>query len=145
MSPAPLSRIAVIVLTAAVLALYFRHRLFATTVPLITIQVVAVLLMLWARLTFGWRSFHGIATPTEGGLVTKGPYAYIRNPIYAASLLFMWAGVVAHAAPLPVGPAIIASAALSIRIATEERLVARRYPDYAAYAAKTRRLIPGVF
>ena len=32
-----------------------------------------------------------------------------------------------------------------IRIAAEERLVLERYPEYAAYAARTKRLIPFVF
>ena len=49
--------------------------------------------MLWARLTFGWRSFHAGARPTEGGIVTRGPYHWVRHPIYLAILLFTWAGV----------------------------------------------------
>ena len=48
--------------------------------------------MVAARITFGRRSFHAAANPTEGGLVTTGPYAYIRHPIYAAILYFVWAG-----------------------------------------------------
>jgi protein-S-isoprenylcysteine O-methyltransferase Ste14 len=34
-----------------------------------------------ARVTFGGRSFHVGANPTEGGLVTKGPYRFVRHPI----------------------------------------------------------------
>lgn len=37
------------------------------------LQVLAVLLMVWARVTFGARSFHASAGPTEGQLVTTGP------------------------------------------------------------------------
>ena len=58
--------------------------------------MVAFLLILWARVTFGRRSFHVVANPTEGGLVTSGPYRYIRHPIYAAICLFTWVGVAAH-------------------------------------------------
>ena len=64
-------------LVIAVLALWgllFRGSLFAVEPVGITVQVLAALLMLWARLTFGGRSFHASAVPTEGGLVTKGPY-----------------------------------------------------------------------
>jgi protein-S-isoprenylcysteine O-methyltransferase Ste14 len=56
--------------------------------------------------------------------------------------LFVWAGVVSHAS-LPKGLlAIVASAAIAVRIKAEERLVTERYPEYRAYAARTKRLIP---
>jgi len=45
--------------------------------------------MLWARLTFGGRSFHAGANPTAGGVVTTGPYRFVRHPIYAAILYFL--------------------------------------------------------
>jgi protein-S-isoprenylcysteine O-methyltransferase Ste14 len=31
-----------------------------------------------------------------------------------------------------------------VRMLTEEQLLYRRYPEYAAYAAKTKRILPGV-
>ena len=62
------------------------------------VQVAAVLLMVWARMTFGRRSFHAAANPTAGGLVTWGPYRYWRHPIYSAILLFLWSGVLSHGA-----------------------------------------------
>jgi len=145
MSLAAGSRLAILVLTGAVLTLYLTHRLIATGPLLVALQVLAGLLMLWARLTFGRRSFHGVANPTEGGLVTTGPYACIRHPIYAAILLFVWAGVAAHASTISAGLALVTTAATGIRIAAEEQLVMQRYPEYRAYAARTRRLIPGIF
>ena len=111
----------------------------------ISLQGVAVVLFLWARVTFGRRSFHVVADPTEGGLVTGGPYRYIRHPIYAAFCLFTSAGVAAHwswSTPL-CGGLIVISAAL--RIFCEESLVAARYPGYAQYSAKTWRMIPYVY
>jgi protein-S-isoprenylcysteine O-methyltransferase Ste14 len=101
--------------------------------------------MIWARLTFGRRSFHASAGPTEGGLVTTGPYRYWRHPIYAAILVFLWAGVASHFSLLNVCIALIASLGTGVRIAAEERLVRERYPEYAAYAARTKRLLPFVF
>jgi protein-S-isoprenylcysteine O-methyltransferase Ste14 len=43
------------------------------------LQVLALLLFLWARITFGRRSYHVVADPTAGGLVTDGPYRFIRQ------------------------------------------------------------------
>jgi protein-S-isoprenylcysteine O-methyltransferase Ste14 len=138
------SLLATSVLVLAVLALLFLHDLLATGVPGLAVQGLAALLMLWARLTLGRRSFHAAATPTAGGVIATGPYRYWRHPIYASILYFLWAGVASHRSTLTVGLALLASAALGARMVTEERLMAARYPDYAPYAARTKRIIPFV-
>ena len=139
------SGIAFCVLTGSVLALFAKHTLFATLPFLLAAQVVAALLMVWARLTLGQRSFHATANPTEGGLVITGPYRYLRHPIYAAILLFVWAGVGSHATVLSTSMAVLASGAIGVRIGAEEQLVRQRYPQYVAYAAHTKRLIPFIW
>lgn len=101
--------------------------------------------MLWARVTFGMRSFHADARPTAGGLVTTGPYRYVRHPIYAAICLFIWTGVVAHLSPLTIGLGIVATGGILIRIRCEETLVTELYPEYRDYSARTKRLIPGLW
>ena len=132
------------ILVVAIVGLLVRHQLFAAGWTSAAFQVLASLLMLWARLTFGVRSFHAGANPTEGGLVTSGPYRFVRHPIYAAILLFVWAGVASHGSLGGVLLAIVASGATAVRMASEERLLIERYPEYAAYAARTKRLLPFV-
>jgi len=130
------------VLVGAIATLLARHALFATGAVPIAVQVLAGLLMLWARLTLGGRSFHAAANPTAGGVVTNGPYHLIRHPIYAAILYFVWAGTISHAAVLNAALAVLATAMVAVRIAAEERLLVKRYPDYATYAARTKRVVP---
>src|SRR5713101_347897 len=77
------------VLGAAFLAV--TDRLIASNPIGITVQILALGLMLWARVTFGRRSFHAGANPTAGGLVTRGPYRFLRHPIYAAAMYLIWA------------------------------------------------------
>ncbi|HUK63708.1 MAG TPA: isoprenylcysteine carboxylmethyltransferase family protein, partial [Dongiaceae bacterium] len=101
--------------------------------------------LVWARLTFGWRSFHGAANPTEGGLVTKGPYRWLRHPIYASFIWFVWTAVIDHPGMIHAALAAVATAATAVRIVAEERLVVERYPEYAAYKSRTKRIIPFVF
>jgi protein-S-isoprenylcysteine O-methyltransferase Ste14 len=108
----------------------------------IAIQVASVLLMAWARLKFGVRSFHASAKPTQGGLVTSGPYRYIRHPIYAAILYFLWAGIAAHFSLRSLLIGVIASGMLALRLRAEEILLERVYPEYAAYARGTARVLP---
>jgi protein-S-isoprenylcysteine O-methyltransferase Ste14 len=127
------------------LGLLVTRNLFSSSPFVISVQVAAFLLFLWARITFGRRSYHLVADPTEGGLVTSGPYRYIRHPIYAALCLFIWAAVAAHWSWSSVlcGGLILGSALM--RIACEETLVQARYPEYAQYKATTWRMIPYVF
>ena len=88
-----LSLVGLFVMGLALAALYPLHALVASGPVAIAAQVGAVLLMIWACLTFGGRSFHARADPTAGGLVTTGPYRYIRHPIYTAGCVFGWAGI----------------------------------------------------
>ncbi len=140
-----LSVVALLVLVLALLGLLRGHALFASGVVLGTAQAAAVVLVTWARLTFGIRSFHAAANPTEGGLVTTGPYAFIRHPIYAAVLLFTWAAVFSHPSARTFAAGLVVTAATAVRMIAEERLVVVRYPEYATYAARTARVIPHVF
>ncbi len=138
----PLSVLAFLGAVVCLVWLVYQHALFGTGPVTISIQVAAILLMLWARLTFGMRSFHASANPTAGGLVTHGPYRFVRHPIYAAVLYFTWAGYVAHPALVNLPAVLLASALLGIRMMAEERLLMGMYPDYSDYARRTRRVIP---
>jgi protein-S-isoprenylcysteine O-methyltransferase Ste14 len=126
------SGVVLLVLVACILALGLNHSLFGSGLVTIVIQAVAVVLMIWARLTFGIRSFHGTANPTAGGLVTNGPYSYFRHPIYAAILYFLWAAIAAHSSPTNAALALLATA----------MLLAKEYPEYADYSLRTKRVIP---
>jgi protein-S-isoprenylcysteine O-methyltransferase Ste14 len=120
-------------------------KLFSSSPWVIAVQFGAALLLVWARLAFGLRSFHLAANPTAGGLVTRGPYRHIRHPIYTAVSVFSVAGVVAHwswGSGL-LGGLVVGSALL--RIFCEEALITARYPEYPQYAATTWRMIPYVF
>jgi protein-S-isoprenylcysteine O-methyltransferase Ste14 len=147
MDPRKRSLVATILLVVCVVLLLERHALLAASSIGIALQVLAALLMLWARLTFGTRSFHAAANPTAGGLVASGPYRYWRHPIYAAVLLFVWAGVLSHGLTpaLPdLGLAALATVLTLVRVQTEEQLLRVEMPEYADYAARTKRFIPFV-
>ena len=82
--------------------------------------------------------------PEARTLVTGGPYAYARHPLYAMEFFTIigiamqfqqpWAGLL--------GAAVIALQV--IRSIFEERVLTQAYPEYEAYRARTKRFIPGV-
>jgi protein-S-isoprenylcysteine O-methyltransferase Ste14 len=112
---------------------------------LIAVQVGAVLLMVWARMTFGLRSFHASASTTQGGLVTTGPYRYWRHPIYASILYFIWAGQIEAPTVSALALAGLATLGLVTRMLLEERFLTATYPEYSEYARRAKRFVPFVF
>src|SRR5580704_14278672 len=81
------------------------------------------------------------------GLVTDGIYRFVRHPMYSA--YFLWA--LSQALLLPnwiAGPAGIVGfgTLFAFRVGREERMMLAAFGDaYAEYAARTKRIIPGVF
>jgi protein-S-isoprenylcysteine O-methyltransferase Ste14 len=80
-------------------------------------------------------------------LITQGVYHRIRHPMYLALVLYS----VGHALVIPnwvAGPSnLIAFAILfALRVHAEEQMMSDAFGDeYAAYAARTKRLVPGVW
>ena len=140
-----ISILGVLVMVAALVGLYKIGVLFTAQPIAIALQLVAIALMVWARVTFGRRSFHAAANPTAGGLVTTGPYRFIRHPIYAAGCLFGWGPIVVHWSLVSVALGILLLLGSLMRIMCEEQLVKQKYPEYVDYAKVTKRMVPYLF
>jgi protein-S-isoprenylcysteine O-methyltransferase Ste14 len=121
-----------------------RREVLARSLPAMIVQGGAVALMIAARITFGRRSFHAAATPTAGGLVTSGPYRWLRHPIYAAVLYFVWSAAIDYHSPQALVAAGLVTAGAAVRMYAEETLLIGKYPEYAGYRARTSRVIPFV-
>ena len=140
-----ISILGVVVMVGALIGLYQIGVLFTAQPIAIALQLIAIALMVWARVTFGHRSFHAAANPTAGGLVTTGPYRFIRHPIYTAACLFGWGPVVVHWSLVSVAWGILLLLGALMRMMCEEQLVKQKYPEYVEYAKITKRMVPYVF
>lgn len=128
-----------------ILYLYEKKYIFSGNPISIVIQVCAVALMIWARLTFGVRSFNASANATKGKLVTNGPYRWFRHPIYASLIYFFIASIISFPFIDTIGAVLLIIAGLVVRMLLEEKSLFMAYADYPEYCKKTKRIIPFVF
>ena len=126
--------------------LYGKNLLFSKNIVVIIIQILAVGLMIWARMTFGFRSFHATANTTKGGLVTNGPYHWLRHPIYASLIYFFWSCIIAFPFKETIFAVLLITIGLLIRMFLEEKSLIDSYKQaYLDYTKKTKRIIPFIF
>ncbi|MBN1582778.1 MAG: isoprenylcysteine carboxylmethyltransferase family protein [Anaerolineae bacterium] len=139
-----ISRFALLVLVIAILYLLISGSLLSWSPFVIAGQLLAIALSIWARQSFQGGQFSIHAEPVEGLLLSIGPYRFIRHPMYAAALLLVWAGILGHLSLIPVIVGLVVTGVTAVRIVTEERFLRARYPDYAEYARRTKRIIPAI-
>lgn len=136
------SKYALLVLVVVLLILLVSGNLLSSHPLVIIVQLLALGLAVWARRSFQAGQFSIGAEPTGGAMLASGPYQFIRHPMYAAALLLVWAGIFAHLSFLTVLAGLLLTVAIAARVMTEEQLLRARFPEYAAHAGKTKRLIP---
>jgi len=105
-----------------------------------------ILLTFGAQLAMGnsWRI--GVDPDEHLQLVTDGPFSLVRNPIYSAMLPTVFGLVLM----VPTGLAIAAFLALLLALELQVRLVEEPYllrthgEEYASYASRVGRFVPGL-
>jgi protein-S-isoprenylcysteine O-methyltransferase Ste14 len=83
--------------------------------------------------------------PREGAkLVQTGAYTLARHPIYGGLILASFGWAIVQASIVSVILAAALATFFQLKSTREERWLEMRYPDYAAYRARTRRFIPWI-
>jgi len=109
----------------------------------LVLAVAAVPLLIWMFRSLGDNITDTVVTRAQAQLVTRGPYRYVRHPLYTFGALF-FAGVVlmtANALVLVFGASALAL--LALRTPNEEaRLIDKFGDEYRSYMQRTGRFVP---
>jgi protein-S-isoprenylcysteine O-methyltransferase len=142
-----LASVAVAVVAARGLPQFNSLWLVGLYVPGLCIFAAGLVLRWYSILWLGRYFTVNVAIAADHRVVDTGPYRYVRHPSYTGVLLAFlgfgialghWIALVAMTVPI--------AAAFMRRIAVEEAALTRALgPAYAEYAARTRRLVPGMY
>lgn len=142
----PLHHVLVLLQLGLLVGLVFSHTWLAHAWPWRVLEGLGVLLGVWALIAMKWHQLRIHPEVSDHAeLRTNGPYRWIRHPMYS-SLLLVATSLTLDA--LSFGTTVFGlglAAVLVIKLQREEALLRLAFPDYAAYAKRTARLVPGVW
>src|SRR5258708_19088130 len=98
--------------------------------------------MVWALYSLTYLGKRFSIVPEARGLVTGGPYRFVRHPIYLGEIVAGFGLVLPTVFSLHIVLFAVFLAAQVVRTYFEDRILRATYPQYQAYTRHTRRLIP---
>ena len=121
--------------------------------PLASVEMTGLVLTLagcffaiWARLTLGGNWSGRATVKADHELITRGPYAIARHPIYTGLLVAVVGTALANGEWHAVVALIVIGLAFLVKMSQEERLMMQTFPAaYPAYRQRVKALIPGIF
>jgi protein-S-isoprenylcysteine O-methyltransferase Ste14 len=113
--------------------------LLVVSLALVTIGMAA---STWVVAALG-RSFSLL--PQARGLVTSGPYALVRHPLYVAESVATLGVALQFRQPWALATFAVAVCLLLPRARFEEQVLSATFPEYRAYRKRTARAVPGLW
>jgi protein-S-isoprenylcysteine O-methyltransferase Ste14 len=109
-----------------------------TMVPVLVGVLGALVVLMWLGRQFS-------IMPEARSLVTSGPYAIVRHPLYVCELIAFFGFALQHIQPWSLILFVAQAALQFVRMIYEERVLTAAFPEYEAYRQRTARLIPGIY
>ncbi len=118
--------------------------------PVVSISALAIVLLSYLLILYVFliNSYAARVVEVEKGqkVITTGPYAIVRHPMYASSLLFYGFTPLALGSFWGLVPALFLPVIFIVRLLDEEKELIENLEGYGEYMQKVRyRLIPGIW
>jgi protein-S-isoprenylcysteine O-methyltransferase Ste14 len=111
----------------------------------LVLTAAGIAFAIWARFYIGRNWGMPMSLKADRELVDKGPYKYVRHPIYSGMLLAM-AGTVLVAGPWWLVILAVSAIYFIYSANAEQKMLTQEFPEaYPAYKKRTKMLIPFVF
>lgn len=109
------------------------------------LTALGIAFAIWARVHLGRNWGMPMSIKENPDLVTSGPYAYIRHPIYTGMLTALLGSAIASSLILLIVFVVFLMYVL-YSVKQEEELMTKTFPkEYPAYKKRTKTLIPSVW
>lgn len=109
----------------------------------LVLVITGAAVVVWTSRELG-RALTPMPTPNGAGLVARGPYRWVRHPMYAALVVICLGVAVGSGAVISYVAVVALAAFFAAKARREEAGLLVAYEGYAAYAAQTGRLVPGI-
>jgi protein-S-isoprenylcysteine O-methyltransferase Ste14 len=122
------------------------QRTFAVGITSDLLALIGLIVALWARSTLGGNWSSDVVLKENHELIERGPYAYVRHPIYSGVLLMaLGSAVISGRAGAFIVLAIL-FLGLWFKALQEERLLTKHFPEvYPKYKQRVKAFIPFLF
>lgn len=112
----------------------------------VTICALGLSVAIWSRKVLGAEWSRDVELKQGHKLVERGPYRFMRHPIYTGHLLMGTGTAIASGLLVAFAGLTMFVVGFWIKLNQEERLLLRGFPDeYPAYKARVKALIPWLF
>jgi len=109
------------------------------------VVLLGLLVTVWARLTLGRNWSGAVAFKQDHELIERGPYRFVRHPIYTGILLMALGTAVLQARISSFVFCAVLLIGFWFKLRAEEELLTRHFPEeYPRYRQRVRGLIPFV-
>lgn len=113
---------------------------------LLAVELAGLFFGVWAVLAVRLRNLHVLPDVRPGArFVRRGPYRWIRHPMYAALLLVSGALTLDQPSALRAAALAILLVDILAKLHYEEGLLTEAFPEYAQYRQQTKRLVPFIY
>jgi protein-S-isoprenylcysteine O-methyltransferase Ste14 len=117
-----------------------------TLVSGLVVGGVGLILTALGMLALGGRNLSPYPRPPDdAGLVTTGPYAIVRHPIYSGVGLMALGWALARCSALTLAYAVILFLFFDIKSRREEQWLQAKFPQYTEYQRRVKKLLPFIY
>ena len=108
-------------------------------------MVVGLALAIWGGLKHG-AGLQALPYPREGGtLLHTGPYRFVRHPIYSGAVFIAFGWAIWRHGWLTLVYAALLFLLFDAKARREERWLVEKFPSYAGYQRRVRKLVPFLY